>query len=520
MNRKHRRAEKKRKPAPTQMTATGTQDLLTEGLRHHQAGRLDEAERLYRRALAVDPGSADGLHLLGMIAHQAGRHDVAVDLIGKAATISPMVALYHSNLSSAQHDLGRLDDAVASLRQAVAIDPGLAMAHSNLGSILRELGRLDEAEASCLRALDLDSGLAEAHNNLGAALHLLGRLAEAEASCRRALAIDPDYAEAHSNLGAVLHRLGRLAEAEASCRRALEIRPDHIEARRNLGTSLLQQERLDEAVHQFQQVLLLDPGNTKVHLDLLNAIYRLNLVAPDQALVLALRLLATFPEDGVLRRGVGGIAGTDYSAEMEANYTTVLFDQFADEFEDVLGKLHYDIPQQLALAAGMNGGGAADLDILDAGCGTGLCGLHLKPRARRLVGVDLSANMLAKAGAKGLYDTLAQDDVVSFMAANPAGFDLVLAADVLIYIGDIVPLCRAAFAALRPGGVLAVSVESLEDEAGAPFVLSPSGRYRHRAAYLRESFALAGFTLDPLRNLSGRMESDHPVPCLIAVGRK
>jgi protein O-GlcNAc transferase len=119
MNRKQRRAEKKLgRPAP-QGGSPSVQELFTDALRHHQAGRLNDAERLYRQVLAVDPRHADSLHLLGVIAHQIGRHDLAVELISKAIAINAKNAAYHSNLGLAHKAQGKLDEAVAHYRRAL-----------------------------------------------------------------------------------------------------------------------------------------------------------------------------------------------------------------------------------------------------------------------------------------------------------------------------------------------------------------------------------------------------------------
>jgi predicted TPR repeat methyltransferase len=240
----------------------------------------------------------------------------------------------------------------------------------------------------------------------------------------------------------------------------------------------------------------------------------------DRAQELALNFTASFPNNNILRRGVSGINKTViYSTEAERLYTSSLFDNFAKSFDITLGKLNYDMPEKLVRAACAVDGGA-DLDILDAGCGTGLCGAHLRARARHLVGVDLSANMLAKAREKNLYDDLVETDLVYFMENNLTSFDLVVSADVLNYIGDITPLARAAYLALRSRGVCVVSIESLNDHVGTPFLLAPSGRYQHTSLCVRETFTAAGFTVDPLQETSVRLEHGIPVPAWIVLARK
>ena len=174
----------------------GDAELLGTGLKHHQAGRLVEAEACYRRVLAGQPDHADALHLLGVIAHQIRRHDLAVELIGQAIKRNGQNPLYFSNLGNALKDQGKLDEAIAAYRQAIGIKPDYAEAHSNLGNALKEQGKLDEAIAAYRQAIGIKPDYAEAHSNLGNALKNQGKLDEAIAAYRQAIGIKPDYAEA------------------------------------------------------------------------------------------------------------------------------------------------------------------------------------------------------------------------------------------------------------------------------------------------------------------------------------
>ena len=154
------------KPTPAVKTGTlvvppGDANLLGAGLKHHQAGRLAEAEACYRRVLAAQPDHADALHLLGVVAHQAGRHDLAVELISQAIKQNGQNAAYFCSLGIALKNQGKLDEAVTAYRQAIRIKPDLAEAHSNLGNALRGQGKLDEAVAACRQAIRVKPDLAE-----------------------------------------------------------------------------------------------------------------------------------------------------------------------------------------------------------------------------------------------------------------------------------------------------------------------------------------------------------------------
>jgi len=265
MNRKQRRVEKKRGGPLTQGASPGAQMMFNEALRHHQAGRLNEAERFYRQILAVEPRHGDSLHLLGVIAYQMGRHDVAVDLVNRAITINAKEPVYHSNLGNALREQGKLDEAVVCYREALVLNPSYAEAHSNLGNALKDLGNLDEAAVCYRRAVLLKPGIAEIHNNLGTVFKDQGKLDEAVSCYRQAVVLKPDYAEAHSNLGNAFRDQGKLDEAIAAFGQAIVLKPTLAEAHTNLGNALRDLGNLDEAVVSYRRALRLKPGIAEIH---------------------------------------------------------------------------------------------------------------------------------------------------------------------------------------------------------------------------------------------------------------
>jgi protein O-GlcNAc transferase len=241
-------------------------------VRHHQAGRLQEAERLYRQILLQQPKHAGAMHYLGLTANQQGRNDIAVDLIRRAIALRPIWAEAHYNLGVALKDKGQLDEAIAAFRQAVALKPNYAEANHNLGSALRDTGQLDEAIAAYRQAIVLRPDYAEAHSNLGNALKDTGQLDEAIAACRRAIALNPNSPEAHNNLGSALKDTGQLDEAIAAYRQAFALRPNYAEAYSNLGNALGVKGQLDEAIAACRRGVALDPNLAEAHNNLGSAL--------------------------------------------------------------------------------------------------------------------------------------------------------------------------------------------------------------------------------------------------------
>jgi predicted O-linked N-acetylglucosamine transferase (SPINDLY family) len=247
------------------MTPPAIQQAFDLALQHHKAGRLREAEQLYRQILAQHPGHTDAVHYLGVIAHQLGRNDLAIDLIRRAIALNPNLPEAHNNLSKALRDQGQLDEAIASARQAIALNPNLSEARNNLGIALADKGQLDEAIVAYRQAIALKPDYAEAYNNLGNALANNGQLDEAIAGYRQAIALKPNYAEAHSNLGIALADQRKLDEALAAYRQAIALKPNLAEAHNNLGYALKDMGQLDDAIAAHRHAIRIKPDYVKAH---------------------------------------------------------------------------------------------------------------------------------------------------------------------------------------------------------------------------------------------------------------
>jgi predicted O-linked N-acetylglucosamine transferase (SPINDLY family) len=270
------------------------QQAFDLAIQHHQAGRLSDAESLYRQILAVDARHSGCLHYLGVIAQQVGRHDLAVELIRQSLSIQPNDPAAHSNLGNALKDLRLLDEAIAAYREAIVLQPDYPEAHNNLGNALRSSGQLEAAVSACRRALALRPAYPEAHNNLGNVLKDQGQLDEAIAAYRRALTLRPDYAEAHNNLGTAFGQKGQLDEAIAALRQAVALHPAFPEAYSNLGNAQRDKGRLDEAIAAYRQALVLQPNLAEAHSNLGNALKEEGQL--DEAITAFRRALALRPD--------------------------------------------------------------------------------------------------------------------------------------------------------------------------------------------------------------------------------
>lgn len=245
----------------TPQHAQNSHNSIVTALQYHNAGRLREAEGIYRQILEVDPDHPDALHLLGVTAHQMGNPGKAVELITRAIALRPDFADAHNNLGNALNALKETDAAIASYRRAVSIEPNYIEAHLNLGSIFQSLGCADEAVAHFRKTLAIRPNYAEAHIGLGNALISIGQTDAAIASYRQAVAIKPNFAEAHNNLGSALHEAGHADLAIVSYEKAVAIKSDFAEAYSNLGSAQADCGRLRDSFASHRRAVALNPDN-------------------------------------------------------------------------------------------------------------------------------------------------------------------------------------------------------------------------------------------------------------------
>ena len=488
--------------------------ILRDALALHRRGQFHAAVPLYEAVLAAHPRHVDALHLLGVAKRQLGDAQSAVDRISAALAVDAGQAIIHCNLGAALQDLGRAADALAAYDRALALDPGYAMAHANRGNALRHLGRLPEALDSYDHALALRHDYPEAWCNRGAALHAMERHQDAVDSFSRAIKSRPGYAEAWCGQGAALQSLGDHERAFDCYQRALAAEPGHAATLVNLASLMQRLHRHEDALAFADDAVRSASSSAGAHLRRGNALHALGRDAEAAQAFRTARELGADP--GITSYMLAALGEGAAPAAPPRQYVEALFDQYAPHFDEHLQQvLGYATPAVLAaaLAPHLRPGAA----ILDAGCGTGLCAPHLRPFAARLVGVDLSANMLAEAARTDAYDCLERAELCDFLARSAGEFDAINAADVLVYFGDLAPLFRVAAGALRPHGLFAFSVE---EGAGADFELRGSGRYAHSRACLAELAAAHGFDCLHLSPQALRRDREGEVAGLVVVLRR
>jgi predicted TPR repeat methyltransferase/Flp pilus assembly protein TadD len=517
-----------------------------EALRFNSAGRLDDAERACRALLRQMPDHVGALRLLANIAYRSRRGTDAAKLLTRATRAAPRDAGVHDELGLVLRELGRLDEAEIACRKALELDPGHAPAHINLAEQFKRRGRLRDAKEHLLSAIRLSPDSTTARISLGEVLVDLGEIQPAVDLYREIIAATSTPAPVYVRLGIALRALGDTAGAIEACQQAVTLAPGAPEAHYHLAETFMIANHASDARQSVQRAMQL-PGARVLHSaalaalgDVEAAIDGLLAAGADRGQCLAIlghrllelgqrgpalecfrRRLECNPEDPVAKHFVAALSGINPDRPSE-EYVRQLFDNCAASFDQQLvERLSYSVPHEVAAAVFASSPGAPPWDVLDLGCGTGLVGVELVKQAKSLVGVDLSPKMIERARDRGIYSHLVCGDLTAALDGESC-YDVVIAGDVFIYVGRLDTVVPAVRRTLRPGGLLVFTVESAEDvltpaDSAPGYWLGASGRFSHHADYLRELAASHGFAVRQLQKIRIRLESRRPVMGWLAV---
>jgi len=411
----------------------------------------------------------------GVKRHQAGDLDQAETIYELVLSRHPERVEVVNFLGILKHQRGDLEGALALMRRVVECSPEADGAWNNLGNVLLELDRDEEASEAFTRSIEL-----------------------------------VETPQVWANLARAWRRRGALDRSERACRRALEMDAGHGPATHNLALALLAQRRIDDGVAAAQEAMQRLPLHEQR-----NSIYVRMLLAagePAQAAVILRAWQALEPDNPYIDHQLAACTGQAAPERASDAYVETVFDSFADSFETTLARLGYCAPERVvaALAQALPPP-ARQFDIADLGCGTGLCGPLLQPWARRLVGCDLSAAMMARARGLGVYDDLQKVELTAFLDAHPEGFDVILSADTFVYFGDLQQAARSMRHALRASGHVAFSLEAMAATEPGDHVLRATGRYAHARDYVRRVLDEAGLRIHTIVGATLRQEALAPV---------
>jgi predicted TPR repeat methyltransferase len=418
--------------------------------------------------------------------HRSADLDQAETIYRRILDISPDHPDCLHFLGVLLHQRDQSDAAIELIQRSIILDPHHPDRYNNLGNVLLDRGDITGATAAYEKALALEPGHANAWNNLGALLRAQQRFEESEAAYQKAIELAPDHVDAHTNYGNLLSSRGRIKEAVACYCKAITLAPDHAESKKMLGIAYYTLGQIDAAAEVFRH------------------------------------WLEEEPDSPVAQHLFAACSGQNVPARASDAYIESTFDGFAASFDAKLERLAYRAPNLIAEAlAKACASPARELETLDAGCGTGLCGPLIAPWTRRLTGVDLSSRMMAAARNRGVYDDLVKAELTAYLRGHCEAFDLIVSADTLVYFGALEPALEAAFSALRRGGLLLFTVEEAEQDGVVDdHRINPHGRYSHSRAYVERTLSAAGFSVPAIEPAVLRKEGGKPVDGLVVTARR
>lgn len=520
------------------------------GLACQSMGKPDLAAEAYRNAIARQPGYPAALVNLAAVMLDTGNKDEALSCAEAALAAAPNLPAAHLikgramllggqgqaaleylhearrrfgdtpeinvNIAQCRKALGHVDEAREMLTEVARTAPGYAPAWVELGHLERQAERYADAAQHYERAARLRP-TPDVLFNLAHCLYAADWVEPARRLYHELLEKDPDNVLVHNNLGRLYERLGQLESAERHLRRAVELQPGRAVPHCNLGRVLYGQGDYAAARKEFELAVAAEPDYFEGHYGRGQALCELGeyeLAVESFKAAQALKPDLTEAKYYIASLGHEGASDAD-----RQEYIAGLFDQYAEKFDhELVGRLKYGIPEEMfdamqALLPPADG----QYDILDLGCGTGLCAPLFRPIARHMTGVDLSSRMIEKARARNLYDELEVDDVTKFMERATRRYGIIIAADVFVYLGDLSATFAAVHSALEPSGYFVFSTET---SPGEGFLLHGTGRHTHSKKYIAELAHSTGFSTIKSIDCSVRLEYGKPAPGTVYVLQK
>jgi predicted TPR repeat methyltransferase len=396
-----------------------------------------------------------------------------------------------------------------------------------------QAGRISEAEIGYRRVLRQRPTSHLALYGLALLSYHAGAKEQAIDYVRRSLKFEPNIGLTWNWLGTLYIETDRLVEAKAAFKRATELSPELCETWCNFADCLIRDQDLDAAAELLRRAVSCPLPSSRAFESLANLLRR-QARLPEAAQTVA-AWLEREPTNPIARHMTAALSGQNVPSRAPDDYVRTHFNAFAEGFDSVLKTLNYRGPALAATALRAaasdrrgNSRSSSDAErdskpvfsaVLDAGCGTGLCGPHVRELCGRLVGVDLSPRMLHYAKQRGCYDELVTAELGAFMRSRPETFDAIVCTDTLIYFGALAEPLAGAHAALRVSGLLVFTVEALPESDPADHRLGVSGRYLHSETYLRRVLSEIGFMVESVVQQTVRKNSGRDVPGYLVVAR-
>lgn len=408
-----------------------------------------------------------------------------LDLLKKYANDPTILPALLNSLGTLYFTSGKLDQAIHAYQSAIEKQPGYLDAYYNLGLAFSKQQQFDKAITTYETILEFSPDYLFARFQLAISLAHKGQTDKAITQLLFIEQHSPDHLETQTNLGTFYLKKSDLAKAKSHYLKALILAPQDTQILFNLGVIHAQLGHLDQAIQYYQQVVRIQPEHFPAHNNLGVAFLAKNhTVFALQHFQTALRLQ---PHNEAIRHTVQALSNNQQLSSTAPDYITALFDAYADHYEPhLLSALNYQVPPMLYQAIQQCvAPPKQEWFILDIGCGTGLCGELFKPAAKKLIGIDLSNKMLDIAKQKNIYDELIVGDFNQYLATHENKFNLIVAGDVLVYLGDLQDTFKNVHHALTKKGLFVFNTETKE-QPDPGFVITQSGRFIHHKNYIKQ----------------------------------
>jgi predicted TPR repeat methyltransferase len=517
------------------------------GILSGQLGKYDQAFALISQGLELEPNNSTFHNSMGNVLWGMEKFADAIKHYETAITLQPNAPISQNNLGNLFLKLEQYEKAIQHYQAAIALKSDYAEAYYNLGLTFSKLNKQEEAIKNFQKALKLEPSYAKAHGQLALLFQQSNQLDEALEQYQHQLRLDPNDVESIVNLGAIFVKKGDLLQGVDYFHKALELQPNHHEGHYNLGSTYLSLQRPDEALmhylrclndkpdaetyfnvgaiymykdrHQdaidyFNSALAINPDFVAAHINLATTYLKTeNHSKAIEHYKKALELEPDNPEISFILSAISDQKNKPTTAPL--SFVKDLFDQYAPYYEKhLVTVLKYQAHILLEdTLADLLKEDFRNLSIVDLGCGTGLCGPLLKPHARKLIGIDIAPKMVAAARSKNVYDEVLEGDAVTLLHTMH-DINLIVAADVFGYIGDLTAVFQAACQALTQPGWFAFTIEQSQDDS---FSLSKTTRFEHSKHYIHQLSELNHFRILVENEVELRIQRQIPVTGILYI---
>ncbi len=515
------------------------------GLTYAQLGDMDNAILYLLQALSLSPDNASLLNNLANAYKKLHQLDKAIEYYQHAIALQPNYAQAHNNLGTVYALKKNYAQALLHYTRAVHAEPDFSAAHFNLGLLLLQNNQLDAAKTQFNNVISLNPFHTEALFYLGV-LHLeKNALVEAEQAFQNVLEQDSKQIEALSNLGVIALKRHQNQLAIDYFSKALALDNENVEARNNLAATFMHHDRFENALMHYDVLLQKEPDNIEYlynsgvaqmalghlneaiilfdhilelehnHTSSLNnlAAIFIKLEQRDKAKEYLERALAINPQDIISAHMFHALTGGE-QAKTTPEYAHNLFNNYALYYDQHMkGTLNYAIPQHVARVVHQLEL-PANTHTLDLGCGTGLTGIVLRELSKHLTGVDIAEKMLVQAKEKEVYDNLVKAEINQFLEHNKAFYDLIVAADVLPYFGELDALFHSICHHLKPKGYF---IFTTEISLTTPWSLETSARFSHHPDYIKKLAEQNQFRFVRQEKIPARIQNENILEVMLYV---